>query len=580
MYVTSSKLRKNEEGAVMVLVAILMTILLMFAALAVDLGLAFYKRQQLQTACDAAALAAVTELPNEAKAKNRAYEYMVENGFSGSPSDVDVQFEGVPASKVRVTSTYVVNSVFAKIFSRDNLNVTCKAAAGKIAKTKSTKFPYLIFAEGGKLSMGADYEIDGAVHTNADLVTNPGDRNPGSYMKQMSYGTEYKIEGHPCVQIDGEDFWIMTIGGGNNKFYFNSQTSDNIGNTYAINTKSAEGQSLETVQGWVSAGQLNTNGDPIKCYPMSSLVEKDDDIILDRDFPTISTKVQATIDHLKSTSYSTSGPSLLKKVKDETSEWTVSTNTNKINSSDSDKLIIKSGSVSAWLSPANGNHTADYAIKSTGSNNVAEIKGTNGNLIFKDLYFYAGSSSSGYSGFTYTDKLTIKTNNIYCNSKLAIIGNTDGYITINGNVYCDGDLDLKNVTINGNVYATGNIQAEHIVVNGLLSCKKNIKIQGLASKFKCTEENGRVAIYSEQGNIEYICQDNPPSSLIGIMCAKEGNIKLLATMEFYGNIIGKTVDASYKEIKGHPITDLAEFDESGVPEGVAGATQYDYVLVE
>ena len=573
------KMRKNEDGAVIVLVALLITILLTFTALAVDMGLAYFQRQRLQNACDAAALAAVTELPNETKAKNRAYEYMLENGFSNSPSDVIVEFEGTPASKVRVSSTYNVQSTFAKVFGRNNIGVTCRAAAGKVEKKKSRKFPYLIFAEGGRLSMGADYELDGAVHTNADLVTNPGDRTPGSYMEQMSYGTEYKVEGHPCIRIDDEDYWVMTIGGGDNKFYFNGQTSDNIANTYAINARNAEGKSLSEVQGWVDDGDLNDNGKPIKMYSVSSCsaVEKDDDIMLDRDYPTLVTKVEQAIANLK-----TEGTAANNSVKNETGTWTEYTGdpNAKINSTDSNNTMIKAGEISAWITSANGKHTGNYALKSTSAGKIAKISGENGTLEFNNVYFYAGSGATGESGFTYTNKMKITTKNVYCNSDLAIVGNTEGYITINGNIYCNGNLTLKNVKVNGNIYAAGDIVTDTIDVVGLLSCKGNIKMIGQACKFKCTEANGRIAVYSEEGDIETMPQDNVSLNLIGILYARKGNVTIKAKCEFWGNIIGKTVDASYKEIKGHPIYDLPEFPESGVAEGSPATTKYDYILVE
>ena len=66
-------LRKKEEGAVLDLVALLMTVLLGITALAVDFGLAFYQKQRLQAACDSAALAAATALPDTARARSLAY---------------------------------------------------------------------------------------------------------------------------------------------------------------------------------------------------------------------------------------------------------------------------------------------------------------------------------------------------------------------------------------------------------------------------------------------------------------------------------------------------------------------------
>ena len=52
----------NEKGVTIVLVAILMTVLVMFVALAVDLGHLYVARNELQNAADAGALAGAHEL--------------------------------------------------------------------------------------------------------------------------------------------------------------------------------------------------------------------------------------------------------------------------------------------------------------------------------------------------------------------------------------------------------------------------------------------------------------------------------------------------------------------------------------
>ena len=53
--------------------------LLAFTALAIDFGTAYYQRQKLQTACDAAALAGVQYLPDTTKAESVARDYLAAN---------------------------------------------------------------------------------------------------------------------------------------------------------------------------------------------------------------------------------------------------------------------------------------------------------------------------------------------------------------------------------------------------------------------------------------------------------------------------------------------------------------------
>ncbi|MGC9326093.1 MAG: pilus assembly protein TadG-related protein [Candidatus Hinthialibacter sp.] len=57
--------RENEHGAVLVLVAVCLTLFMLFLALTVDFGLMIQKKGQLQNVADAAALAAAQELVDE-----------------------------------------------------------------------------------------------------------------------------------------------------------------------------------------------------------------------------------------------------------------------------------------------------------------------------------------------------------------------------------------------------------------------------------------------------------------------------------------------------------------------------------
>jgi hypothetical protein len=70
----------DQEGQVAIVVALMLTVMLGFGALVVDVGLNWASRTQLQSAADAAALAGAAELPgrpDEALAK--ATEYMLDN---------------------------------------------------------------------------------------------------------------------------------------------------------------------------------------------------------------------------------------------------------------------------------------------------------------------------------------------------------------------------------------------------------------------------------------------------------------------------------------------------------------------
>jgi hypothetical protein len=72
--------RAGEEGQVAIVVALMLTVMLGFGALVVDVGLNWAARTQLQSAADAAALAGAAELPGQPdQARAKATEYMLDN---------------------------------------------------------------------------------------------------------------------------------------------------------------------------------------------------------------------------------------------------------------------------------------------------------------------------------------------------------------------------------------------------------------------------------------------------------------------------------------------------------------------
>jgi hypothetical protein len=94
--IRSNKFRSNESGAVIVLVAILITVIVMFIAMAVDIGHLYVARNELQNAADAGALAGARALylNNNATSVNpganqAGYDGAVANISEGIPVDLD-----------------------------------------------------------------------------------------------------------------------------------------------------------------------------------------------------------------------------------------------------------------------------------------------------------------------------------------------------------------------------------------------------------------------------------------------------------------------------------------------------------
>lgn len=122
------RLHKTKKGAISIIVAISMVVLLLFAALVIDIGMIAVNKSKLQNACDAAALAGAQELPfDTTKAEAMARQYAAENGvedkyigvsFSDSNSKITVTAENKP-----------VEFFFAKVVGISEGEVSAKASA-------------------------------------------------------------------------------------------------------------------------------------------------------------------------------------------------------------------------------------------------------------------------------------------------------------------------------------------------------------------------------------------------------------------------------------------------------------------
>lgn len=135
---------RQEEGASLVYVTLLLLVLFGFAGLAVDGSNAYFQRRRLQTAADAAALAGARSLA------------LAQNGtqIGNEVEDIAVDSNGATASTwsainsnkgVSVQATKDVDTFFARVIGIDSLEVSASAAAEvySITKTKSL-FPLTV----------------------------------------------------------------------------------------------------------------------------------------------------------------------------------------------------------------------------------------------------------------------------------------------------------------------------------------------------------------------------------------------------------------------------------------------------
>jgi hypothetical protein len=80
----SGRLHRPQQGQSLVIVILALIGILAFVGLSIDLGLVYVERVRVGRAADAAALAAVAELPLESAAHERAQAYLAENGYDAN----------------------------------------------------------------------------------------------------------------------------------------------------------------------------------------------------------------------------------------------------------------------------------------------------------------------------------------------------------------------------------------------------------------------------------------------------------------------------------------------------------------
>lgn len=168
---------RDEKGSIAVMSALMFTVLLMFAAIVIDIGMLYMEEAKLQNACDAAARAAIGvyepaitgECPrasNLEEVRKEAKRIMSANGFKITDSNVIIDEAN---NTVEVTAKADVSTSFAQIINIDKLYTTKTAVASKSGGTRAFSLDYALFSgsETKPLSInGATAVTGGGVHTN------------------------------------------------------------------------------------------------------------------------------------------------------------------------------------------------------------------------------------------------------------------------------------------------------------------------------------------------------------------------------------------------------------------------------
>lgn len=123
--------RKGEGGQALILAVLVMAVVLGLTAMAIDLGMLFQDRRDLQNGADAATLAGVAYLPqNPATAMQEARDWAAKNGFDNSQiTVVEVRSTYVPNDTLYVELDGDFNWIFGRVLGMTTSNVGADATA-------------------------------------------------------------------------------------------------------------------------------------------------------------------------------------------------------------------------------------------------------------------------------------------------------------------------------------------------------------------------------------------------------------------------------------------------------------------
>ncbi len=156
----------------LVVVAIALSVIMAFGALAVDGSVLYLQNARLQTALDAGVLAGAAMLPDTVAAKREAEYYIEQNGFSGD--QVIISFEN---SNMVITAVgrEEVQAGFSSVLGKETNAVAAGASAEKYKENGLWPYDYVLFSGDPDYTfeLGAMFDINGNIHSNGSLYSHP-----------------------------------------------------------------------------------------------------------------------------------------------------------------------------------------------------------------------------------------------------------------------------------------------------------------------------------------------------------------------------------------------------------------------
>jgi Flp pilus assembly protein TadG len=157
-----------DEGAIALVAAVIIPLMLVLCGIAIDVGRWYVEVQKVQNAADSAALAGVTWMPNYFNnAQTKAIASSAQNGYPNSGSSSVTVIKGQNASELMVTVSSTISNTFGTLFG----NPTTTVVRGALADYQGTALM-------GSPCNTLGNEPPGTTYANADQPQ--GNAIPGS----------------------------------------------------------------------------------------------------------------------------------------------------------------------------------------------------------------------------------------------------------------------------------------------------------------------------------------------------------------------------------------------------------------
>ena len=544
---------KAEDGAAMVIAALSLVAFLSVVSLVTDMGLKYHQKSQLQSAMDAAALAAVRYMPDKTKANAVALEYVEKNGFSTENGVVEFPTDEI----VRVSDSREGKTIFASLFNVDSVHINARAAAKFVDKNMAINFDYLMFhGDRTQFNLGGHYNIGGSVFGNGNVNADGGSGSSISgtvFSAQQATVNQYsvsvnRLESNASFQkMPDFDETIMSVVPAVEENMYNKSYSHIGKNSFYLFRYSA-GTTLNSI--------LSINGSTYCAGTLSTgysseLMTVYGDMYIEGDFNpqcpvyvTGNVYIGGNLTTQWDKSFKVGGSLYVE------GNTTLQGNTNVYGeyfytggnlsrgsnyTLDCDCETYVGGSVKL-----NGNTNFNgpvYCMGNFDKQGSVAMK-VNGNIyVYETLKFQSGGTTVNGDIFVYGKNA----------SSSDTVTDISGPFTLNGDLYSrkgglllsgQGTYMLKGIVYSGGSLST-NQGSSGITLSGCMIAEDDIKIGGSTHTYN--EAGATLSIYSRKGDITLYSQQGG-FDLWGIIYAPKGNVALASgDFDIHGSVIGNTI---------------------------------------